>query len=66
MTKDRYMTIRLPADVEAALRQQARDNTRTLAAQVLHYIKEGIRREPFPWEDERLQQLSQESNKVRG
>jgi hypothetical protein len=51
MTKDRYMTIRLPADVEAALRQQARDNTRTLAAQVLHYIK---------------QALSQESNKVKG
>ena len=51
MTKDRYMTIRLPADVEAALRQQAQDNTRTLAAQVLHYIKQG---------------LSQESNKGRG
>lgn len=48
MTKDRYMTIRLPADVEAALRQQAQDNTRTLAAQVLHYLK---------------QALSQESNK---
>jgi hypothetical protein len=44
------MTIRLPADVEAALRQHAEDNTRTLAAQVLHYIK---------------QALSQESNKVK-
>ena len=45
MTKDRYMTIRLPADVEAALRQQAQDNTRTLAAQVLHYIKQGLLQE---------------------
>lgn len=50
MTKDRWMTIRLPADVEAALRQQAQDNTRTLAAQVLHYLK---------------QALSQESNKKK-
>jgi hypothetical protein len=45
MTKDRWMTIRLPADVEAALRQQARDNTRTLAAQVLHYIKLSLAKE---------------------
>ena len=45
MTKDRYMTIRLPSDVEAALRQQAQDNTRTLAAQVLHYIKQGLAKE---------------------
>ena len=45
MTKDRYMTIRLPADLEAALRQQAQDNTRTLAAQVLHYIKQGVAHE---------------------
>lgn len=45
MTKDRWMTIRLPADVEAALRQQAKDNTRTLAAQVLHYIKLGLAKE---------------------
>ena len=50
MTKDRWMTIRLPADVEAALRQHAQDNTRTLAAQVLHYLK---------------QALSQESNKKK-
>lgn len=45
MTKDRWMTIRLPADVEAALRQQAQDNTRTLAAQVLHYVKLGLAKE---------------------
>lgn len=45
MTKDRWMTIRLPADVEAALRQQAQDNTRTLANQVLHYLKQGLAKE---------------------
>lgn len=66
MTKDRYMTVRLPAEIEKALRQHAQDNTRTLAAQILHYIKEGIRREPFPWEDDRLEQLSQENNKIKG
>lgn len=41
-TKDRYMTIRLPADVEIELRRQAEASTRTLAAQVLHYIKAGL------------------------
>jgi len=41
-TKDRYMTIRIPADVELALRCQADADTRTLAAQVLHYIKQGL------------------------
>lgn len=40
--KDRYMTIRIPADVELALRRQAEADTRTLAAQVLHYIKQGL------------------------
>jgi hypothetical protein len=38
-TKDRYMTLRLPADVEAELRRMAEANTRTLAAQILHCIK---------------------------
>lgn len=40
--KDRYMTIRIPFDVEQELRRIADKNTRTLAAQVLHYIKQGI------------------------
>ncbi len=40
--KDRYMTIRLPADIERELRKMAEANTRTLAAQVLHYIKYGL------------------------
>ncbi len=40
--KDRYLTIRVPPDVELALRRQADADTRTLAAQVLHYIKQGL------------------------
>lgn len=43
--KDRYMTIRIPFDVEQELRRLAAANTRTLAAQVLHYIKQGIAHE---------------------
>lgn len=45
-TKDRYMTIRLPSDVELEVRKHAERHTRTLAAQVLHYIKQGLKREP--------------------
>jgi hypothetical protein len=36
------MTMRLPADVEAQLRENAGINTRTLADQILHYVKAGI------------------------
>jgi hypothetical protein len=44
-TKDRYMTLRLPADVEIELRRMAEANTRTLAAQILHYVKQGLKNE---------------------
>ncbi len=37
--KDRYMTIRLPADIERELRKMAERDTRTLAAQILHCVK---------------------------
>ena len=40
--KDRYLTIRIPADIDQELRQMAAANTRSLAAQVLHYIKQGV------------------------
>jgi hypothetical protein len=43
--KDKYMTIRLPADVELEVRKHAERHTRTLAAQVLHYIKLGLAKE---------------------
>ena len=44
-TKDRYMTIRLPADVELEVRKHAERHTRTLAAQILHYVKQGLKNE---------------------
>ena len=44
-TKDRYMTIRLPADVERDLRKMAERNTRTLAAQILHCVKMELERQ---------------------
>ena len=47
-TKDRYMTIRIPFDIEMELRKLADANTRTLAAQVLHYIKQGMANEKTP------------------
>ena len=43
--KDRYMTLRLPADVERELRKMAEANTRTLAAQILHLVKNGMAKE---------------------
>ena len=43
--KDRYMTLRLPSDVERELRKMAEANTRTLAAQILHYVKQGLTNE---------------------
>ena len=43
--KDRYLTIRIPSDIDQELRKLADANTRTLAAQVLHYIKQGMANE---------------------
>jgi predicted transcriptional regulator len=43
--KDRYMTIRLPADIERELRKMAERNTRTLAAQILHCVKMEMERQ---------------------
>lgn len=40
--QDRFMTLRIPHELHQALREQAQAQTRTLAAQVLHYIKRGI------------------------
>lgn len=44
-TKDRYMTMRLPSDVDRDLRKMAEQSTRTLAAQILHYVKLGLSNE---------------------
>ena len=46
--KDRFLTIRIPFDIDQQLRKLADANTRTLAAQVLHYIKQGMASEKTP------------------
>lgn len=40
--REKYVTIRIPDEVKEKLHQLADANTRTLAAQVLHYIKQGM------------------------
>jgi hypothetical protein len=42
MVKSRYMTFRLPIDIETELRERALQDSRTIAGQVLHYIKIGL------------------------
>jgi predicted GIY-YIG superfamily endonuclease len=43
--REKYVTVRIPDDVKEQLHQRADENTRTLAAQVLHYIKQGMANE---------------------
>jgi len=43
MKKDSYLTIRLPEDVKEALRVVANQEDRSLASQVLVFIKEGLK-----------------------
>jgi len=43
--KSRFMTIRIPEEIDNELRQRADESTRTLASQVLHYIKQGLSNE---------------------
>lgn len=52
--KDRYMTIRLPADVEIELRKMAERNTRTLASQILHCVKMEMERQQEAEQDKGL------------
>lgn len=40
--KDKFITIRLPESLLEKLREKASENDRTIAAQVLHYIKNGM------------------------
>ena len=39
MTKTQFITVRLPEDIMAKLKAEAKRNTRSLSAQVLHYIR---------------------------
>jgi predicted DNA binding CopG/RHH family protein len=40
--KDKFITVRLPESLLNKLRDKATENDRTIAAQVLHYIKQGM------------------------
>ena len=40
--KRQYVTVRLPDDIMAKLKSEAERNTRSLSAQVLHYLKQGL------------------------
>lgn len=41
--KERFISLRLSSEMRAALLASAEKNTRTISAQVVHYIKEGLR-----------------------
>jgi hypothetical protein len=40
--KRQYVTVRLPDDIMAKLKAEAERNTRSLSAQVQHFIKQGL------------------------
>ncbi len=40
--KESFVTVRMPESVMAELKKCAAEDTRTLSAQILHYIKQGI------------------------
>ena len=40
--KRQYVTVRLPDDIMAKLKAEAERNTRSLSAQVLHFLKQGL------------------------
>lgn len=41
--KERFISLRLSSEMREALLAAAEKNTRTISAQVVHYIKEGLR-----------------------
>ena len=45
MAKTGYMTIRIPQEVLSRVRTAAEQGTRTIAAQVLHYVLQGLARD---------------------
>ena len=40
--KRQYVTVRLPDDIMVKLKAEAERNTRSLSAQVLHFLKQGL------------------------
>lgn len=45
--KTAFLTLRLPLDVKQALRLEAQASTRSLSAQALHLIKQGLKKSPL-------------------
>lgn len=43
LKKDKYLSFRIPASVEAELKRRAEEQTRTVAGQILHYIIRGMK-----------------------
>jgi hypothetical protein len=41
--KERFISLRISAEMRTALLAAAEKQTRTISAQVVHYIKEGLR-----------------------
>jgi hypothetical protein len=42
MNKNKFVTIRLPQDLYEKLKAEAEKNTRSLSAQVLHFIRQQL------------------------
>lgn len=40
--KEKFLTLRVPESTLEALKKKAEENTRTISAQALHYIKQGL------------------------
>jgi predicted DNA-binding protein len=43
LKKDKYLSFRIPANVEEQLKRHAEEQTRTVAGQILHYIIRGMK-----------------------
>jgi hypothetical protein len=43
--REKFISLRLTADMRNALLAVAEKNTRTISAQIVHYIKEGLQNE---------------------
>jgi len=43
MNKTKFVTIRLPQDLYEKLKEVAAKNTRSLSAQILHYLRQEIK-----------------------
>lgn len=42
MNKTKFVTLRLPEDVYLKIKEEAEKNTRTIAGQILHYLRQAL------------------------